>query len=335
MKRIRMIACVLIVFVLFLGTPVAGKAADALHLYTALEVNEAKSYIEVFMKDTGIDVQWVKLSAGEILTRLKAEAKNPQVSVWFGGPSVEFIAGKKEGLLAPYSSPVGASFLKGNLKDTEDYWSGFYFGAIGFGNNTNWFEKNKIPYPNSWQDLLKPELKANITMAYPYTSGTSYTVLATLVKLMGEDKAFDYWKKLEPNVHHYNTSGPAAVTQAGLGEVAIGIAFSHDIIGKGTSLGYPVKATFPSEGTGYEIGALGLVKGGPEPELGKKFIDWALSKKGQDLMKAWFRIPLNPEAEIAPGAVKASDVKLINYDYQWAGQNNKRLIEKWRQIIGK
>jgi len=316
------------------GPPVA-KAADVLHMYTALEPNEAKTYIEAFTKDTAIDVEWVKLSAGEILTRLKAEAKNPQVSIWFGGPSVEFIAGKKEGLLAPYNSPVGASFLKGNLRDTEDCWSGIYFGAIGFANNTNWFEKNKIPYPTSWQDLIKPEFKANITLAYPYTSGTSYTVLATLVQLMGEDEAFDYWKKLEPNVHHYNTSGPAAVTQAGLGEVAIGIAFSHDILGKGTAQGYPVRGTFPSEGTGYEIGALGLVKGGPEPELGKKFIDWALSKPAQDLMKVWFRIPLNPEAEVAPGATKASDVKLINYLDEWAGANKKRLIEKWRQTIGK
>jgi len=335
MKYAKLIIVMGLMAVLTFIGPSIGKAADVLHMYTALEVNEAKSYIEAFIKDTNINVEWVKLSAGEILTRLRAEAKNPQVSVWYGGPSVEFIAGKKEGLLAPYSSPVGAPFLKANLKDSADYWSGIYFGAIGFGNNTIFFEKNKLAYPTSWQDLLKPEFKANISMAYPYTSGTSYTVLATLVQLMGEDKAFDYWKKLEPNIHHYNTSGPAAVTQAGLGEIAIGIAFSHDIIGKGTSQGYPVKATFPSEGTGYEIGAMALVKGGPEPELGKKFIDWALSKRAQDLMKVWFRIPLNPQAEIASGAIKASDVKLINYDYEWAGSNNKRLIEKWRQTIGK
>jgi iron(III) transport system substrate-binding protein len=335
MKYLKIVFLASVMVVLVLGTQPTARAADVLRMYTALEANEAKTYIDGFIKDTKINVEWVKMGAGEILTRLKAEAKNPQVGVWFGGPSVEFIAAKKEGLLAPYNSPVGAPFLKGNLKDAEDYWSGFYFGAIGFGNNTNWFEKNKIPYPTSWQDLIKPEFKANITLAYPYTSGTSYTVLATLVQLMGEDKAFDYWKKFDPNVHHYNTSGPAAVTQAGLGEVAIGIAFSHDIIGKGTSQGYPVKATFPTEGTGYEIGALGLVKGGPEPELGKKFVDWALSKQAQDLMKVWFRIPLNPQAEIAAGATKASDVRLINYDYEWAGSNNKRLIEKWRQTIGK
>jgi iron(III) transport system substrate-binding protein len=181
MKKLRMIMLLLSIIVTVLNFPSEVKAADVLHMYTALDPNEAKVYIEAFMKDTKINVEWVRMSAGEILTRLKAESKNPQVSVWYGGPSAEFIAGKKEGLLTPYKSPVGAPFLKGNIRDPEDYWMGFYFGAVGFGNNTNFFEKNKLAYPTSWQDLLKPELKANISIAYPYTSGTSFTTLATLV----------------------------------------------------------------------------------------------------------------------------------------------------------
>jgi iron(III) transport system substrate-binding protein len=335
MKHSRIILSISFVFLFLFSSQTMVSAQEALRMYTSLDTNEAKIYIEAFTKETGIKVDWVRMSAGEVLTRIKAEAKNPQVSISYGGPSVEYIAAKKEGLLLPYKSPVGAPFLKGNLKDPQDFWTGFYFGAIGFGNNTAWFEKNKVPLPTSWQDLLRPELKGNISIAYPYTSGTSYTTLATLVQLMGEDKAFDYWKKLEPNIHHYNTSGSACITQAGLGEIAVGIAFSHDILAKGTSKGYPIKGTFPSEGTGYEIGAMGLVKGGKQHELAKKFIDWSLSKQAQDLMQVWFRIPLNPEATVAAGATKATDVKLINYDDEWAGSNNKRLIDKWRQTIGK
>jgi len=147
MKYFKMISVAsVMVALLFFSQSTVWAAGDVLHMYTALDPNEAKVYIEAFTKDTKINVEWVRMSAGEILTRLKAESKNPQVSVWFGGPSAEFIAGKKEGLLIPYLSPVGAPFLKGNLKDPQDYWTGFYFGAIGFGNNTNWFEKNKLPF---------------------------------------------------------------------------------------------------------------------------------------------------------------------------------------------
>ena len=65
-------------------------------------------------------------------------------------------------------------------------------------------------------------------MAHPATSGTAYTVLATLVQLMGEDKAFEYLAKLKSNVSQFTKSGAAAPNAVALGEDAIAITFSHD-----------------------------------------------------------------------------------------------------------
>ncbi|HHY46357.1 MAG TPA: ABC transporter substrate-binding protein [Firmicutes bacterium] len=331
----RIICIALALALLFLSaTGVFASEKKVLHMLTALDTNEAKIYIEAFEKATGIKVEWVRMSAGECLARLKAESKNPQFSVWFGGPSPEYVAAAQSNLLEPFTPP-GSDFLKPQYRDKDWNWVGFYFGAIGFACNTDWFKKNNLPYPTSWQDLLKPEFKGQISFAYPYTSGTSYTILATIVQLMGEERGFDYMKKLDANVHHYNKSGSACVTQAGLGEIAIGISFSHDVLAKGTSKGYPVKLIFPSEGTGYEIGAMAVVKGGPEPELARQFITWALSTECQDLMQQWFRIPLNPKARVAKGAVTPDQVKLINYDDIWAGQNQARLVEKWRSLLNK
>ena len=85
-------------------------------------------------------------------------------------------------------------------------------------------------------------------MAYAYTSGTANTLLAAIVQLMDEETGFDYIAKLDRNVHHYNRSGSACVTQVGFGEVAVGIAFSHDIVKKGPAKGYPVVLSFPEGG---------------------------------------------------------------------------------------
>lgn len=335
MKYVKVLVLVfIIVFVLM----VSGQAFanNILHAYTSFDPNEAKIYIKAFEKDTGIKVDWgVRMGAGEALTRLRAEANNPQVSLWFAGPSPEYISAKNFGLLAPYESLVGKNFLAPHQKDPDNMWTGFYFGGIGFAVNTEFFKKKGLKYPTSWQDLLRRELKGKIAFAYPHISGTAYKIIATLVQLMGEDEAFDYLEKLDKNIHHYNKSGSACVNQVGLGEIAVGIAFSHDIIKKGSAKGYPVKLTFPKEGTGYEIGAMALIKGGPEPELAKKFIDWMLSKRAQELMKQWFRIPLNPEAEVVKGAVKASEINLIDFDAIWAGNNRERLVERWRDRIGK
>lgn len=315
-------------------TSVFASPSKTLHMITALDPNEAKIYIDAFEKSSGIKVVWVRMSAGECLARLKAEARNPQFSMWLGGPSPEYIAATNSGLLEPYV-PKGAEFLQPEHRDKDWHWVGFYFGAIGFGCNTEWFAKNKLDYPASWQDLLKPEFKGQISFAYPYTSGTAYTILATIVQLMGEEKGFEYMMALDKNVHHYNTSGSACVTQAGLGEIAISVAFTHDVMAKGISKGYPIALTLPSEGTGYEIGAMGLVKGGPEPEEAKEFIDWCMTTECQDLMQEWFRIPLNPEAKVAEGAVTRDQVNLISYDDVWAGENQAHLNEKWRELTNK
>ena len=91
-------------------SPVLG--AQVLHMYSALDTAETQLYIPAFEKDTGIKVEWVRLSSGEVLARLRAEAKNPQVSIWFGGPSQDHIAGKKAGISVPYKPP-----LDWNLQD--------------------------------------------------------------------------------------------------------------------------------------------------------------------------------------------------------------------------
>src|SRR5439155_5913324 len=126
-----------------------------------------------------------------------------------------------------------------------------------------------------------------VSMAYAYASGTSYTVIASLVQLMGEAPALDFLKKLDDQVHHYSRSGAACVTQVGLGEIGTCVAFSHDILSKAVRKGYPVVLTFPREGTGYEVGGVGLIRGGPEPEAGRSFIDWVLSVRAQELLAIW------------------------------------------------
>ena len=334
MTRQMVRAFALLALLLILSAATVAAPARVLHLLTALDPNEAKIYIAAFERSTGVKVEWVRMSAGECLARLRAESRNPQFSVWFGGPSAEYVPASQAGVLESFR-PEGSDFLSPQQRDASWNWVGFYFGALGFACNTDWFAKNNVPFPASWQDLLKPQLKGEISFAYPYTSGTAYTLLATMAQLLGEEKGLDYMKRLDANVHHYNTSGSACVTQAGLGEIAVGIAFSHDVMAKGTAKGYPVKLTFPSEGTGYEIGAMAVVRGGPEPDLAKQFITWELSTECQDLMQEWFRIPLNPRAKVAPGAVGPDQVKLIPYDDVWAGQNQARLIDKWREMTNK
>lgn len=320
-------------------------AKKTLHVYTAFDVDEAKIYIGAFEKSyPDIAVKWVRMSAGEVLARVRAEAKNPQASLWFAGPSTAHIAAAKEGLLEPYTDSLAWQYLPAEFKDSEGRWTGFYTGFIGFATNTEFLKKQGVEAPTSWYDLLKPVFKKEISKAYAYTSGTAYTTLISHLQAMGpkelgfDEEDVEYVKKLSAQMHHYTKAGSACVTEAGMGEVAVGIAFSHDIVAKGIAKGYPVVMSFPKEGTGYEIGAVSLIKGGPEPELAKVFFDWLMSAEAQSLFKKWNRVPLNPEAELAEGLVTAAQVPVIKgfgERITWYGEHKSEIVDQWREITGR
>ena len=80
----RSVFILLLVAVVVMSSLTATQA-EVLHIYTAFDTEEAKYYIEAFEKETGIDVEWVRMSSGEVLARVEAEAANPQASAWIIG----------------------------------------------------------------------------------------------------------------------------------------------------------------------------------------------------------------------------------------------------------
>ena len=169
---------------------------------------------------------------------------------------------------------------------------GIYSGPLGFGYNTELLAKKKLPVPKTWADLLKPEYKGEIQVANPASSGTAYTMIATLVQLMGEDKAFDYMKGLHKNISQYTRSGTGPIKAVARGETAVSISFVHD--GPGEKMqGFPVETITPAEGTGAEIGSMSIIKGARNLEAAKKFYEWALTPQAQQFGAAakQFQLP--------------------------------------------
>jgi len=332
----------LVVSVLLVGLlSTAGLAAETLTIYTAFDADQAVVYIEAFEAAyPEIDVEWVRLSSGEVYVRLLAEAANPQASLWFGGSNTSHIAAAGAGLLAPYTESLAWQYIAPQFRDPAGYWIGLYVGYIGFVSNTEFLAEAGVDAPTSWQDLLKPEFTGEITLAYAFSSGTAYTTLAGMLTAVGsQDVGFDaddeaYVAAFSAQVGQYNTSGSAAATMVGIGEFGVGMVFSHDILKKAVEPGYPVVMTFPSEGTSYEIGGMSLINDGPQPELAKIFYDWAMGTEAQDLYKDFFRLPLNPEAELAAGSVKATDVNVLPIDLIWYGDNKDAMLDKWSEVTG-
>ncbi|MGZ5251237.1 MAG: ABC transporter substrate-binding protein, partial [Caldimonas sp.] len=213
---------------------------------------------------------------------------------------------------------------------------GIYSGPLGFGYNTELLAKKKMAVPRSWADLLKPEYKGEIQVANPASSGTAYTMIATLVQLMGEDKAFDYLKALHKNVSTYTRSGTAPIKAVARGETAVSISFVHD--GPQEKMqGFPLETVTPSEGTGAEIGSMSILKGAKNLEAAKKFYEWALTPQAQQFGAAsrQYQLPSNKATPVDPNVPDFKKIKLIAYDYAKYGASaeRKRLIARWEKEV--
>ncbi|MBU3137832.1 ABC transporter substrate-binding protein [Clostridium gasigenes] len=305
-----------------------------LTIYCGLMEDHMVKVVEEFKAETGIQAEAVRMSSGEILGRLRAEKENPKASVWFGGPADAFIQAKEEELLKNYVSP-NADKIEDKFKDKEGAWTGIYSGYLGFVSNAKLLKEKGIEAPTSWQDLLKPEFKGQISIANPGSSGTAYSALATIVQLMGEEEGLKYMKALNENVKSYEKSGTAPARLAGQGEVIVGISFLHDGIKYREEGMKDLILTSPKEGTGYEVGSVAMLNGGPDEEAAKQFIDFVLSKKGQELGETVgsYQFLTNTDAKDPALAEELKDTKLIDYDLDWAGKNRSELVEKWNKAI--
>jgi iron(III) transport system substrate-binding protein len=197
--------------------PTPALAADTLNVYSIWPENWARPMFEEFEKASGIKVNFVRFSSGEALARVIAEKNNPRVDVLFGGPVETFAAGINEGLFEPYKPPSFAA-LPARFRHADGQWIAIADDPLVFMSNDKFIKENGLKAPASWNDLLAPAYKNMLQMADARTSGTAVTRIFSVLEVNGRDenKAFDYMKKLRPNVQLYTKSGGGGTLPVGL-----------------------------------------------------------------------------------------------------------------------
>ncbi|POR05460.1 iron ABC transporter substrate-binding protein [Alkalispirochaeta sphaeroplastigenens] len=331
MKKAMMLGLVALMSATALFAGGRQEAGQRITAYTTLDEELARNVFAAFTRETGIQVDWVRLSTGEAVARIEAERANPQASIWYGGVGLGHIEAKNKGLTTPYNSP--AATMPEQFRDPDGYWSGIYAGPLAFASNNNVMERLGIDAPDSWEALLDPRLRNQVQMANPGSSGTSYNVLATMVQVHGEEGGFEYMERLDRNITQYTRSGSAPGRNVAIGEVGVAIGYAHDIV-RLIAEGYPMTMTVP-DGTGFEVAAVSLIANGPEAqqEAARKLFDWALGETAAKLYAEQFVVPF-VDVPLAPGAVPIREVNVIDQDDEWAAQERARLVDKWNDTIG-
>jgi len=315
----------------------AAPVAGTISVYSALNESTNNEFFGAFKKAfPNVTVNVLPLAAaGELQTRIKTEAASPKADIFIGGSSEFHDPLGKAGLLEAYIAP-NAKDIDAKFKEATGLWTGWYTGIFGFISNNDRLSKelgNKKPA--TWDDLLDPSWKGKLVLPDPVKAGGGYIFIATQIFRFNKDeaKAMDFMKKLHANIAQYVATSPGALTLIDQGQFVGCPNWAHDILtekGKGN----PIDLSIPSD-TGFEVGAVSIVKGTKNLAAAQALVNWSITKEAGELnVKLSNRGSTRTDVAPAAGSPKLSDVKLVNYDRQWATDNKDRLLKLWQQTVG-
>ena len=287
-----------------------------------------------FTKDTGIKVDFIDMSSGELLSKLEAEQGKPSADVWFGGGLDSFIAAKNKGLLEKYESKENIEFISLEYRDKDGYWSGISIVPVGFMVNNELLKEKKLLAPKVWEDLANTQYKDEIMMANPAISGTNYAMVDGLIQGMGEEKAWQYFKGLNENIPFFAKRGGEPPKKVASGEFAVAvIPMSGEFIAMEEK--YPITTIYPEDMIPWVPAGMAIFKNAENLDEAKAFVDWALSKKGQEFIKSQDpRMMVRSDIEIPKSVKNINKDKLIKLNIDTLGADREKVLKKWNDQFG-
>lgn len=316
------------------GNSKAADPSESVSIACSQQEDFCQAVTAAFEKETEIKTTYVRLGAGEVLARLKTN--QGEFDVWAGGQAENHLIANDSGWVEAYVSPE-SKVLPDEYNDKTGIWSGFYTDSIAFCSNKKELNKKALSAPTSWDDLLNPSLKGSVAMPHPATAGVGYMAMYTVSVLNDGDldKSVSYFKKLNPNVMQYSKSAATGTEQAGRGEVVTSIALDSDCQ-KAISAGYSdLTISYPKEGTGYEVGAVSILKNARNEASAKKFMDWILSTKAQNTYAEIpsYAAPTHPKAKVGENVPKQDKVKKVAWDMRQAADNRETFVSLFEKQI--
>jgi iron(III) transport system substrate-binding protein len=303
-----------------------ASAQEKVVLYTAHKTSLVQSLAPVFERETGIKTEVIQLGSGEVFRRVRAEARAPKADVvWSVSGS---LLTENADLLEPYKSKEAASidprFVKGEA------WTPYTAVIYVLMQNTRMIKDAETP--KTLADLADPKWKGKIASARADNSGSAFQQMMTVLSASGAD-GWQKYGEIAKNFVLTDSSGSVPRYVAD-GETPLGLTLEDNALEYKVG-GAPVKLAYLSDGTTAAPDGVALVKGAPNAENGKKFIDWALSKKTQELLvKEAGRRSVRPDVAGPGDVTPLGDLKLIELKSVEELGGTQAVLEKWRKAVG-
>ncbi len=293
-------------------------------VYTSVDDVFARPIAKRFEKETVIKVLLVpdteETKSAGLLNRLIAEKNRPQADVFWSGDPVRAAMLKAKGVSMPYRSPK-AEGLPPRYSDPDGHWTGFSARA-----RVLIYNRSLIPQdsePKSIMDLLDRRFQGKACIANPLF-GTTSMHAAALFRVLGENKAKEFFEGFTAAGGTILSSNGEVRRRVAAGEFALGITDTDDA-NVARLEGKPIGIVYPDQdgmGTLIIPNCMVLIAGGPNPQAGRRFIDYLLEAKTERLLSESdaAQMPLRPGVEVPANVKRIAQLKSMAVDYAALGQ---------------
>lgn len=303
-------------------------ANEALTIYTSQPTEDAQQTVAAFEKaNPDIKVNWIRDGTTKLIARLQAEmaAGASMPDVLLIADSVTMEALKEQNLLEAYQSKEAVPYDKA-LYDQDGYYYGTKLITTGIA-----YHQQAPMKPTSWKDLAKPEVKNMVTMPSPLYSGAALIHLAALTD--DPTLGWDYYKQLKANGTMPQGGNGAVVSALASGSKGYGVLVDYLAI-REKAKGAPIEFVFPEEGVSMVTEPVAMMKGSKNTEAAQKFIDFVISKDGQELVLQQGYLPAHPDLSVPSGFPPRDQIKLMKFDAEKALKESEANKEKFSEMFG-
>lgn len=295
-------------------------------LYTSVPLPLATQFADAFMKKRPeVEVELYRAGSTEVGRKLAAEREVGGIRadlLWLADAPIYYEL-RDRGELLPYVSPESKQ-IPAELKDPKGH-----FTAGRLINMVIAVNREVLPLkdaPKSWRDF--PDLGKKATIGNPLYSGSNFVTVATFVKRDG----WGWFEKARAKgvaVVRGNTEAARA-----LAGKEFGVAMTLDYIVAGLiKKGAPLVTIWPEEGAISVPSPIAIVKATKNPEGAKAFVDYVLSREGQEFLVKQEVIPARGDVNPPKGQPSASQIKFLPIPYEWAAENAAAIREKFEKIM--
>jgi len=233
------------------------------------------------------------------------------------------------------------------LKDKDGFWVGTALEPYGLVYHPRRLQRLGVPELKEWDDLLHPKLKGEVAQCAPTRSSSSNATYEVMLSLFGEDKGWEWLRKLAANTGHFTARSRDVPTVVAKGEFAAGFAVPSYMAFEEKLAGFDLKFVAPRNAF-VTPEPMAILAGARNPKAARAFIEFLLTERGQRVFMERGLFPLTPKykvqgppgstAELAvqfTGGVRSYfDQEVANvYDETVAAKRSEALKTKFRSDI--